>query len=414
MRGRGWAQRVAVLVGAGALSVATLVAGTAPAGAAPPTVRITQPASDVVFDRATIIVGGSAEQGNGVVVNDIVYRAWLDPDADPLIELRRPIDRAARTVSFAAPLVLERNGDWTITVTATGEDEPVDIGGPEDGTATVEHVLVEAPPAAPTGLQMTIESSASEASVSWEPNREPDLLRYEVERQTSTNAWEPLATVEAGAPTVAFDESPSRNKAGEHAYRVTAVRPGAISTRPVMRSGPAAVSLNPATGTTSTTTPAPAGGGSGPAESGGNSPGGSSGSNGSPASSSGGGTALSALDRLLLARGKTTASTRGQPPDPGFQPTLPFTAGPPDVDEAVAEDGPREQAAGESSTISEDGPDQTRSLAFFAGGLLATVLLMHSLWIRGEVARAERLEPLPAASAGDAAAGCAPEDGPDR
>lgn len=412
---RGWTGRAGALGTAATVAGLALGLGAAPAAAAQPQVEIARPLAQGVLDTTTVEVRGTATQPNGRIVNDIVYRVWGDPAADPVLVLRRQVVQSSSRIDFTAALALGRNGEWTIAVTATGQDEPVDIAGPEDGTATVEHVLVEAPPGAPTGLRLALAPSAKEATVSWEANREPDLLGYEVERQNSEGIWEPVATVEAGAPTTAADESPTRNQAGEYAYRVIAARPGATATRPLMRSGPAAVSLNPATGTTSTTTPPPAEAGSGPATGTGAASGGSPGPGESPTTSTGGGSALSALDRLLLARRQTTATTRPLPPDPGFQSTLPFAPGSPAGDDvAIEEDGPQEQAAGERSTISEDGPNQTRSLAFFAGGLLATVLLMHSLWIRDEVARAEALDPLPAGTVDDGPAGCAPGVEPDR
>ncbi|MGH9179901.1 MAG: hypothetical protein ACRD0N_15300, partial [Acidimicrobiales bacterium] len=88
-------------------------------------------------------------------------------------------------------------------------------------------------------------------------------------------------------------------------------------------------------------------------------------------------------------------------PDTGFQATLPF-ADVPEVEEEgelegggelgeVAADSPQFRELG----AEDEGADRQRTMAFFAAGLLATVLLMHVLWVRSEVKRVplEALEP---------------------
>ncbi|HVM03388.1 MAG TPA: hypothetical protein VM263_12020, partial [Acidimicrobiales bacterium] len=79
-------------------------------------------------------------------------------------------------------------------------------------------------------------------------------------------------------------------------------------------------------------------------------------------------------------------------PDPGFQGTLPFDVPAGGEDGEAVEEGDVGELAADTPDVRELGEedasaDRQRSLALFAGGLLATVLLMHVLWVKGEVKR---------------------------
>jgi hypothetical protein len=389
---------VAAAVGlAGPLLLAT------PAWAARPQVTISQPADQQVVSTTTMEVTGKATQENGYITGDIVFTA--EDGHDHKVEVRQTVLEPSSTVFFGADLALQRNGRWSITVAAMGQEQPdlPPVLGQEKGVAEIL-LVVEAPAAPPEGLKVVLDTDTKDVTVSWDPNSEPDLLRYDVERQSSNDTWAALTKVDAGQPTTATDTHPARNKAGAYSYRVTALRAGSTAEGPAMKSDPTVGALDPSTGdtsstaapagaTTSTTTPAgtvPPGGTSTPTSSG-----------------VGGSQGLPELDKLLKDRSRSgPAAPRPEGPDPGFAPSLPFAAGAP-IDDAEVDDGLGEQAAGDGPVVDEPGPNRTRSLAFFAGGLLATVLLMHALWVRDEVLRAERLDPMPAAPPG-------PSAGPDQ
>jgi hypothetical protein len=97
---------------------------------------------------------------------------------------------------------------------------------------------------------------------------------------------------------------------------------------------------------------------------------------------------LRSYGALLDQARKSAAAQHQAPPDPGFNPTLPFKPG----DQPVVDAAPPKAELG--SPAAENTLDKTRSLGFLAGGLLATVLLMHAVWVRSEIKRADELEAL--------------------
>lgn len=98
------------------------------------------------------------------------------------------------------------NGTYEIKVAATAN------GGADDQLLT--KVVVDNAPAMPSGLIAT--AGTEEVQLSWEPNTEPDLLGYQIERMV---AGEFVVVGETTGTTYVDPVEP-----GDHQYRVIAVR----------------------------------------------------------------------------------------------------------------------------------------------------------------------------------------------
>ena len=104
---------------------------------------------------------------------------------------------------------LASNGEYEITALAVAN-------GGADALATVR-VIVDNPATPPTGVAATVQDDG--VAVTWEPNPEPDLLGYQIERR-SEGDFEVLGHT---TDTSVLDPV----GAGTYAYRVTAIRSSA-------------------------------------------------------------------------------------------------------------------------------------------------------------------------------------------
>ena len=112
----------------------------------------------------------------------------------------------------------------------------------------------------------------------------------------------------------------------------------------------------------------------------------------------GGGVDLSHFAAVLNAR-RSTPTTRVEPPDPGYEETLPFKAASSGDDPAVGEPIEQGSGGGLGQRLIADPEARRRSLGFVAFGLLLFVLGMTGLFVKGEVNRADELEALDGDSA---------------
>ena len=400
---------------AGGAAVLLVLAGAGPAAAAPPQISFASPSANQRYSSAAANLDVTVTMGNGTLRGDVVV-TWSGPAGAPVpAEYRHATGNNAGTVQIVrSNQSFPWNGAYAVTVRATGRAGGLFSNPDETHTAT-QPFVVDAPPAAPTGVTTAVDSGSRTVTVRWAPNTEAQLVGYEVQRQLGSAPWARVTVTDASTTGV-VDEA-TADAGGTYRYRVVAFRHSADAGQ-LLASGPsdnsnAKVPAPPVTTTTTTTTTtAPSGGGqsgtqrstsrSGSGTSAGTGTSGSAGSSSSGSSASSplagaGKVDLSGFSSLLEQARQagqvppgTTSTTE---PDTGFDEKLPFAARP-GTDDAEADGGrDGEQALGDSPA-SDDGTGRVQSLAFLAGGLLATVLVMHLLWVRGEIRRVDRLEAL--------------------
>lgn len=382
-------------LGACTLFVVAIAGFSVPgAGAHPPTNPvITTPGSGVTVSKFLVIADVRARDDDTLTGISLTLSP-LDQGS------KQEVIRATNT-SGSFPVEVEWNGKYEAAVNATstykGGLAGLGAHGSEVSTTTRRQFSVAAPPAAPTEVRAVVDSDSRGVALSWKANAEKDMLFYLVQRAKGDGAYSPLGKTDGPGETSIVDPS-TAEAAGEYRYQVVAVRRGSTADEPLNSdpSRPATASVpgpaGPAptgSGGTTGTTPGAAGPGT--------SPSGTTGATLSPSSPG----ALKKSGTLDLSGFSSIKSQARRPavrsvvPDPGFTNTLPFATT--DTTRLVDED---EQAAAptDEPEVRELGAEDAsnnrqRSAAFLAAGLLATVLLMHLLWIRGEVQR-EPLETL--------------------
>jgi hypothetical protein len=379
-------KRLGPLAAAGVLLLALWVA---PVQAAAPSVRISSPAAGATTNDSTPNVSGDAQMSNGVVIE--VTASLTSEGGRPVPPAHRVSGDGRSSVAFAWTPSLPWNGNYTLTLRATGEDRPVDTNG-QESAETTRSFSVEAPPAKPRDVTVRTDPDSRDVDVAWRKNTEPDLIGYQVQRSYDGGEW----LVAGESKETDFRDMSTSERGGTYRYRVVAIRAGASRD-----AGVASVPSEPAT----TTVPKPpakettsGGGGSGSSGSGSGStdqsPSGDGSQTGgaSPGSGSGGsgpsGPTISRSGRVdlsgfgsLLDQTRAPDATPIPEFDPGFSDTLPFQS------QTLNEsDGTQELAVPEGG-FSDAGSNQADLLKFFAAGLLVTVVLMHVLWLRGEVER---------------------------
>lgn len=389
------------LVAAAGLAALVVLVPAGPAMAAPPTISYLSPGSGQFLDDGSVTISARVTI-NGTISDPVSLKVT---SARPTITATTGAGASPHTVSF--PVNLAYNGAYTATITAKGRPRSIIGLGPEEtATASVEFV-VAAPPARPTGVKTAVDAAARSVTVTWEENAEPDLIRYEVKRARGTsNDFSVVARPKAGETSIT--DATTAVAGGDYRYLVVAVRTGAPGGED-LSSDPSAVSADavakvpdPPLPPTTVSAGAGAGAGSGTA-----SP--------LPASSPGALATSGSVDLSGFNAVRNQARATGPRslvlPDPGFQSTLPFAS--PDGEgaddpEVTGDTGDLGELAADDLRYRElgdeaAGDDRTRTMAFFAGGLLATVLLMHVLWVKSEVRRVplEALDPDgPGAAAG--------------
>ena len=383
-------KRLGPLAAAGVVFLALWVA---PAQAAAPSVRISSPAAGALTTDSTPNVSGDAQMSDGVVID--VTASLTSDSGRPVPPAHRVSGDGRSSVAFAWTPSLPWNGNYTLTLRATGEDRPVDTNG-QESAETTRSFSVEAAPAKPRDLTVRTDSDSRDVDLAWKQNTEPDLLGYQVQRSFDGGEW----LVAGESEEAAFRDMSTADRGGTYRYRVVAIRAGASRD-----AGVASAPSEPATTTVpkppakETTSGGSGGSGSGssdpgPSGDGGQTGGGSSGSGGSGSSGSGSGGSgpsgptISRSGRVdlsgfgsILDQTRAPDATATPEFDPGFSETLPFQSQ--TLDES---DGTQELAVPQGG-FTDAGSNQAELLKFFAAGLLVTVILMHVLWLRGEVER---------------------------
>lgn len=289
------------------------------------------------------------------------------------------------------------NGAYRATVAADWK-HTVLLGSHNDtATSAPVDVLVAVPPASPVGVRTAVDGGARSVTVTWKANPEPDMLFYVVQRAKGTSGdFTVLGKVTKGTETT-FADASTADAGGDYRYQVVAVRSSGLADDKGLSSDPSAISADstakvpdpppPPTVPVAVVTPGAPGAGA-------------PGAAGTPASVPANSPGALATSGSVDLSGFNTVRTQTRPatprvlelPDPGFQGTLPFatpstTAGSDGTAEAgdvgqVAIDSPQSRELGADSST-----DRIRTMAFFAAGLLSTVLLMHLLWVKSEVKR---------------------------
>lgn len=391
------------ILAAGGAAVLLLLSSAGPAAAAPPEFLFASPTQNQRFATQTVTLDVTARMNGGTLRGDVVV-TWAGPAGVPVPgETRQPSgnDTSERVLLENQPFPW--NGAYSVTVQATGRRDGI-IAQPDEPGSVTRSFVVDAPPAPPTGVTTSLGTNRT-VTVQWARNSEPDLVGYSVERQLGSEAFETVTATDTTTTRV-VDES-TTEAAGTYRYRVVAFRTSAEAGKLQVSnpSEPSSVRVPAPPPTTTTTTVAersgPGGGSSrtvpttttGSSTAGGgstSSP--SSGSSTTPALSGAGKVDLSGFTTLLeQARqagqvpSRTTATTE---PDGSFDEKLPFAA------------RPRRSGDGEEMTLLDETPvagddgDDVQSLAFLAGGLLVTVVVMFLLWVQSQVRKVETLEPV--------------------
>ena len=404
MIGRGGAGGVAL---AGSVLAAVTLLGVPGAAAAPPSCTIVLSTPPAASPPPTFASARPAFQGQFSVSGDgdasryhaeQVRLTFASADHRPVPGVATINGTSPATLGFdytpASP-GFAFNGQYDVAVAAHGHDDGIaGLVGQDDCDATLgpRPFRVAVPPAAPVQVEATVGNDRT-VHVTWSPGHEPDLVADVVSRSTDGGAAEVRAAI---APDVAtYTDDTTAAAGGTYRYLVSAARLGAdgeasrdvpagqiLATSPYTISATAEVPAPPPTTTPGTapgdTTSTTAAGGSTPSSG----PGGSATTTKKAANPPPpvGNVDLNAYG-ALLDRAKAKQLPGVDLPDAGFQETLPF------VTTIPAEDGSGESdpAVISRRPLGEGGPVDHRTLAVFAGGLLAIAVLMHLLWLRRAV-----------------------------
>lgn len=356
-----------------------------PATAAAPTVRINTPADRETLGDSTPNVSGDAQMADGTIIE--VIASISSSEGHPVPSAHRIAGDSRSSVAFSWTPSLPYNGTYLLNVRASGEDEPVDSNGTETSESN-RAFAIEASPAIPKEVTVRADPDSREVDVTWKANPEPDMIGYQIQSSKDEGEW----SVAGESQKNFFRHTESASDGGLYSYRVVAIRRGAAADSGV---------ASPPSQEASTTVPNPpagsndsqgGGGGepdTGPSGDGSPGSGGTSGTSGSGSSSGSSGPRSPTISRAgrvdLSGFGSLLDQTRApevQPlpeADPGFSEDLPFQP------RTILEEQELGEMAVPDGGFRDTTSNQADMLRFFAAGLLVTVILMHVLWLRGEV-----------------------------
>ena len=400
MRGRrGAAGAVAAVLGS------TFILLSASPAAADPAGSFSSPDKDgaTVTTSAVHLAGRFTPDGNGQYEGSVTLKIGdqvvgdqpFDPRPDP---------------PFGFDVTLPANGEYVATATAMWHPWPYQLNDLRP-VSTVRRFVVDAPPAAVTGVTAKANDEKRTVTVSWKPNAEPDLMGYIVSRSYNKGDYVELAPAPADAKSY-VDQLTDKDAAGVYRYQVVAVRKSASGEQglpgPPGTSKEATVKSGPASGSTTATTTAGGGnttaGSAGPA--GTNKPDASA-----PSLIGNSGRVDAAKFNSLLGQpqlGPDGKATRPQEPaasaieeaDPGFNDKLPYGPdGIPGTDDD-AETGEMRVGVEEPAKSSKERPT---TLLLLGAAALAAMCGVLMRWVLNEVKRStdgeelERVEPAAAA-----------------
>jgi uncharacterized membrane protein YgcG len=394
------------VLASGAVVVLVLLGTVGPAYAAGPIAAFASPTNNQRFSVSTIALDVTVSMPNSGTLRGNATVSWFSPEGRPVPAATTHATNNSSSIRIHLPTnSFPWNGTYRVDVTATGRDSVIDQTDEPGGGQS--QFVVDAPPAPPEKPSTAVNEQRREVTVSWNANGEPDLVGYEVQRQLGSAPWEQVTVTGTSTRTV-VDQATSQ-AGGTYRYRVVAFRSsaevGKLNPSAPSDTSTAKVSAPPVTTTTTTTPPddgeeeeRSGGSGSGGSTGSGSSSGSGGARTGSGSTGSTGGSSSTTLATSgkvdlsgfasLLDQARRTGQTPPAETDAGFDETLPFSArqrngssGESGDDVAILEEG-----------VSDDDSGRLQSFAFLAGGLLATVLVMHLLWVRSEMHRAEVLE----------------------
>ena len=346
-------------------------ADPSPAG---PIITFASPSETEPADTAAeATVTGVAEQRNGRVDCVLLTLSRAVPGQPQLEEVARRVstidadDPQPWPIEPWAPF-LPYNDTYRVAGVGVGTTTL----GPRTGTTAIRQFRSEIPPAPPTGLKVGIDQEKREASLTWAKNPEADIVGYLVQRAPAEG---PFGDPKLVRDATSFVDDLKPLEPGEYRYRVTAARrksqnpadeneailsPAPAEAKATLRGEPTATTTSspPTTRRTTATTAR-------------------------PARNRGG------ANRVDLRRfgGATSTIPDGatEPEDGEFG----------NLDFGERQDGRTDMTITElGQPVTDDGDERPTTLLFFAGGLLAFVVLMQLRWLKNEVDRVP-LEEIP-------------------
>ncbi|MFP5377410.1 MAG: hypothetical protein ACLGIO_11620 [Acidimicrobiia bacterium] len=375
-------------------SAALLVLGAAgPAWAHPAKPVITGPRG--TQGQAANTIEATVDPGHSTLTSASVSITRVGSSAKPVVVSTTP----GPSMRFGVTLSL--NGTYRATVSVGWEDPSLPFVRPETGTTSSDphEFKVAAPPARPTGVAAAVDDASREVTVRWEKNGEADMRRYEVRRSHNGGDFARAGFVDH--PDTSFVDASTAGAGGDYRYIVVAYRAGvdsAVGSQVASDPSPASTAKVPDPPPPPTTAPAApetavAGDQSTPATTAAGTATTTTAAGTSPGSiATPGRVDLGGFDNVRSRTPRPATPRTVSLPDPGFQGTLPFDVPAGGEGGEAVEGGDVGELAADDPDVRELGEedasaDRQRSLALFAGGLLATVLLMHVLWVKGEVKR---------------------------
>jgi hypothetical protein len=402
-RGPAWPRRAALAGAAAALAASGLLVGAGPALAAP-SVTLTSPDPSAPLGSSTLHIAGQAGEGsNGSISSINIQVTSLEGHGGG----SRQVAPNGNPSQFVWDFVAAYNGNYRITVTVQGKDSV--ISSTSTSTAT-EDVAVDAKPVTPANVKAAVGTDRS-VTLTWDANPEPDIIGYQIQRSLGSNQW----SAAGNTSDTSFTDTATESRGGTYQFRVIAVRPSSASDQGIASdpSAPASAAVaDPPTATTAAGSGSGSGSGSGTGSGSGSRSGGGTGTtvpgnragstDTSPLVATNGTVDLHQFAALLDANRKPapTAPTVTEP-DPGFNQRLPFKGRKGAAE--VGADGTALAAGGHES----GGSEGRQPIAFVAASLLATVVLMHLLWLKRQVDKGPlpALADLPVAAEADDEAG---------
>ena len=384
---RAMRRRARLMTAAAGLALLAVVALPSRAPAGTPSVRIDDPSSGAVIDTSGFSVSGtvSTSDPQGTIDGDLElivtsqsgHPGYSTTESDWC-------GRSSCGFQIAVP-PLAWNGAYSVAIQATERDPAT---GDRSVTAT-SSVALAVPPATPADVKAAPPSAApgpdgTQASVtlSWDANKEPDLIGYEVTRSPAgTGTWPKAVTspsfVDQGA------------QAGQtYSYTVAAVRQGGDTGSTVSSAGASVSATVPSSGaaltgsSSSSPTSGRTGGASAPAAAGadGGKAGRSTRSSRITASTPPTTSDLAQFNSLLA----ETRSASGLPALPA--PQAPGSA--PPTTSSPAHAGPAVAAIGPLPPPRDDGggSSQLQTAAALALVALMAAVATHLLWLRRQAA----------------------------
>jgi len=351
---------------AAALILAFLLGTSASPAGADPVLTVDKPAAAAVLDTASVTISGTANVSDALLDTlTTIKRVTVTLGTKSLLSKDC---MNAKSCPFSTSTSLALNGPYKVTVVATEANV-----GLEGASTTVERSFAVAAPAAKPVVDPPKILESRAVQLSWTRNPEGDFLYYAVFRKDpgATKYFQVGGKVllpDTGKPTFT-DSSTLPLGGGDYSYQVVAVRKGATGTatsEKLSDLSTAVIASVPVPPTTTSTTTA-------------------AGIPGQPAVAGPTTTVKPAppagvdLSGFLSARSQPITLpkiTVPEPPDTGFQGTLPFGARPPgdDLEEGDAEatspnSGNRDTAIVSIAT--------GRPLVPIAGGLVLLLLAVH-------------------------------------